>query len=261
MSQLLDPKERSARGNAIQAEANAAAPSAPATPVDESIRDFVYAEVWSRPGLDRRARYLISLAGAVMSAAPQEMLDGYVRGALKGGDLSLSELREAALHLSVYAGWPRGMELDAAVTRAQEALGLSPADCPPIRGEAWDPDERTAKGQLEFIKTMTFPGGPSSNPFQEAINNFVFGEMWHRPGLDERSRRWMTLVAVANSAAEIPIKSHFYAGMKSGNCTLDEMLEFSLQYGVHAGWPRASLVNGIILEMAKKVEAGLEWYE
>jgi 4-carboxymuconolactone decarboxylase len=112
----------------------------------------------------------------------------------------------------------------------------------------------------EFTKTMTFPGGPSSNPFQEAINNFVFGEMWHRPGLDERSRRWMTLVAVANSAAEIPIKSHFYAGMKSGNCTRDEMLEFSLQYGVHAGWPRASLVNGIILEMAKKVEAGLDWY-
>jgi 4-carboxymuconolactone decarboxylase len=261
MSTLLDPRDRSARGSALQAEVNASPSSVPATPVDESIRDFVYAEVWSRPGLDRRSRYLISLAGAVMSAAPREMLDGYVRGALTGGDLSLAELREAALHLSVYAGWPRGMELDAAVTRAQVALGLPPADCPPIRGEAWDPEERTAKGMQEFTNTMTFPGGPSSNPFQEAINNFVFGEMWHRSGLDERSRRWMTLVAVANSAAEIPIKSHFYAGMKSGNCTRDEMLEFSLQYGIHAGWPRASLVNGVILEMAKKVEAGLEWYE
>jgi 4-carboxymuconolactone decarboxylase len=260
MSQLLDNKERSARGSAIQAQVNDQTASVPATPVEDSIRDFVYAEVWSRPGLDRRARYFISIAGAVMSAAPQEMLDGYVRGALKGGEISLSELREAALHLSVYSGWPRGMTLDAAATRAQEALGLPAADCPPIRGEAWDPEERTAKGMQEFINTMTFPGGPSSNPFQEAINNFVFGEMWHRPGLDERSRRWMTLVAVANSAAEIPIKSHFYAGMKSGNCTRDEMLEFSLQYGVHAGWPRASLVNGIILDMAKKLEAGLDWY-
>jgi len=260
MSALLDPRERSERGLALQAEVNDAARCVASTPVDESIRDFVYAEVWSRPNLDRRARYLISMTGAVMSAAPQAMLDGYVRGALQSGALSLSELREAALHLSVYAGWPRGMELDAAVTRGQDALGLAPVTCPPIRGEAWDPDERAVKGMEEFVNTMTFPGGPSTNPFQEAINNFVFGEMWHRPGLDERSRRWITLVAVANSAAEIPIKSHFYAGMKSGNCTREEMLEFPLQYGVHAGWPRASLVNGIILQMAEKIEAGLPWH-
>jgi 4-carboxymuconolactone decarboxylase len=261
MGELLSIEERSARGAALQAEVNGTPQPAPATPVDESIRDFVYAEVWSRSGLDRRSRYLISIAGAVMSAAPQAMLDGYVRGALKGGELSLAELREAALHMSVYAGWPRGMEIDAAASRAQQALGLPAADCPPIRAEDWDPEERTAKGMQEFVNPMTVPGGPSSNPFQEAINNFVFGEMWHRSGLDERSRRWMTLVAVANSAAEVPIKSHFYAGMKSGNCTREEMLEFSLQYGIHAGWPRASLVNGIILDMAKKIEAGQQWYE
>ena len=79
-------------------------------------------------------------------------------------------------------------------------------------------------------------------------------------GLDERARRWITLVGVANSAAEIPIKSHFHAGMASGNCTREEMLEFSLQYGVHAGWPRASLVNGVIMAMAEKVAAGLPWH-
>lgn len=260
MAELLDPKERSDRGAALQAKVNARAPAAPATPVEASIRDFVYAEVWSRPGLDLRSRYLISIASAVMSAAREEMIDGYVRGALTGGELTLAELREAALHLSVYAGWPRGLEFDAAVSRAQQALGLPAADCPPIRAEAWDPVERGEKGQAEFTKTMTFPGGPSSNPFQEAINNFVFGEMWCREGLDERARRWVTLVAVANSAAEIPIKSHFHAGMASGNCTREEMLEFSLQYGIHAGWPRASLVNGIIMLMAEKVAAGLPWH-
>lgn len=257
---LLEPKDRTDRGLALQAEVNAAPAPATATPVDESIRDFVYAEVWSRPQLDRRARYLISMAAAVMSGASEAMVDGYVRGALTSGELTLAELREGALHLSVYAGWPRGQDLDAAITRVQQALGLPHAECPPIRAEAWDPEARGAKGQAEFTKTMTFPGGPSSNPFQEAINNFVFGEMWCRPGLDERSRRWITLVGVANSAAEIPIKSHFHAGMASGNCTREEMLEFSLQYGIHAGWPRASLVNGVIMEMAKKVEAGLPWH-
>jgi 4-carboxymuconolactone decarboxylase len=256
---LLDPQQRSDRGLALQAEVNGQAVQPPVSPVDESIRDFVYAEVWSRPGLDRRSRYLISMAAAAMAGAPQAMLDGYVRGALKSGELTLAELREGALHLAVYGGWPRGMEWDAAVSRAQHALGLPPADCPPIRSEAWDPVERGLVGEANFTSTMTFPGGPSSNPFQEAINNFVFGEMWCRPGLDERARRWITLVGVANSAAEIPIKSHFHAGMASGNCTKEEMLEFSLQYGIHAGWPRASLVNGVIMQMAEKIAAGLPW--
>lgn len=256
---LLEPRERSARGAALQSEVNAQPPPVPTTPVEASIRDFVYAEVWSRPRLDRRSRYLISISAAVMSGSGPEMIDGYVRGALTGGELSVAELREAALHLAVYGGWPRGLEFDAAVSRVQQALGLPGADSPPIRAEAWDPTERGAKGEAEFTKTMTFPGGPSTNPFQEAINNFVFGEMWCRPGLDERARRWVTLVGVANSAADIPIRSHFHAGMASGNCTREEMLEFSLQYGVHAGWPRASVVNGVILQMAAKVEAGLPW--
>ena len=256
---LLDPTERSDRGFALHAEVNAAPAATPATPIEGSIRDFVYAEVWNRPGLDRRSRYLISIAGAVMSAAHEAMIDGYVRGALVGKELTLSELREGALHLAVYGGWPRGLEFDASITRVRDALGLTEPDHAPIRAQAWDPVTRGEKGQAEFTKTMTFPGGPSSNPFQEAINNFVFGEMWWRPGLDERSRRWITLVGVANSAAEVPIKSHFHAGMASGNCTKEEMLEFSLQYGIHAGWPRASLVNGIIIQMAAKVEAGLPW--
>ena len=53
------------------------------------------------------------------------MLDGYVRGALKLGELTLAELREAALHLAVYAGWSRGVALDTAVTRVAEAAGAA----------------------------------------------------------------------------------------------------------------------------------------
>ena len=106
---------------------------------------------------------------------------------------------------------------------------------------------------------MTFPGSPSLTPYLEAINNFVFGEMWCRPGLDQRSRRWLTLVGVAESCAEIPIKSHFHAAMASGNCTPDELQEFVLAYGLCAGWPKASLIQSVVFEMIRKVEAGLAW--
>ena len=256
---MLDPATRTARGLAIQAEVTGKVAPPPTTPVEESWRDFIFAEVWSRPGLERRARYLISMAGAAISGGGQAVLDGYVRGALAGKHLSLLELREAALHLSVYAGWGRGGKLDRAISRVASEMGLPAADCPPIRAGAWNPDERTAQGQANFASTMTFPGGPSVSPFLEAINNFVFGEMWCRTGLDERSRRFITLVGVAESSSDIPIRSHIHASMASGNCTADEMQEFVLQYGVHAGWPKASVVQGVVFEMAKKVAAGLPW--
>jgi len=259
---MLDPAERSARGIAAQAELTGASAPKPRTLLEESWRDFVYAEVWERPGLDRRARFLISMAAASSNNGPKNILDGYVRGALSTGELTLAELREAALHHAVYSSWDLGGELDASITRVQDELGLEPVTLDPIRAEPWDPQVRMEQGAAEFDKVMTFGGPPPGNgvPYlQDGILNFVFGEMWCRRGLDERSRRWITLVGVANSRAEIPIKSHFHAAMASGNCTAAELHEFVLQYAVHAGWPKASEIQGVVFEMAAKIEKGLPW--
>jgi len=259
MSQLLDNKERSARGKAVQAEVTGGPAPEATSLMEESWRDFVFAEVWSRPQLERRARYLISIAGAVITGADAEILDGYVRGALKGGDLSLLELREAALHLGPYGGWGRGVALDKSISRIVQSLGLPSAETAPIRAAPWDPAVRNDEGAAEFTKVMTFSSGPPVAPYLQAIHNFVFGEMWSRRALDERSRRWLTLVGVCDAGIEVPIKSHIHAAMASGNCKPDEMQEFVLQFGIHHGWPKASIVQGVVFEMIKKVEAGLPW--
>lgn len=257
---LNDPAERSARGHETQALIAAAAVADPSTLFEESWRDFVFAEVWTRPGLDRRARYLISIAGAAIAGAPHDILADYVRGALTDDQISLPELREAALHLAVYAGWSRGAFLDRTVTQVAGELGLPPVKLAPIRAAPWDAGERVQQGIEEFNKVMTFPGPPPISPYFEAgIDSFVFAEMWCRPGLDQRSRRWITLVGVCESSSETPILSHTHAAMASGNCTPAEMHEFVLQYGIFAGWPKASVVQGAVFAMAKKVEQGLPY--
>ena len=256
---LLDPAERSKRGDALYAEVTGKKAAKAKTPYEQSWRDFVFAEVWSRPGMDRRARYLVAIAGAAICATACDHLDGYVYGALKSGALSISELREAALHVSVYGGWGKGDDIEAAITRAAKALKIEEPEHPPIRAEAWDQHTRGEQGAAEFMKVMTFRGGPGLSPYLEAIRNFVFGEMWCRRTLDERSRRWMTLVGVCESGAETPIKSHIHAAMASGNCTPDEMQEFVLAYGIHSGWPKASVVQAAVFEMTRKFEAGLPW--
>ena len=125
---VLDPAQRTRTGVQQQAELLAAPAPEPGTLLEASWRDFVFAEVWTRPGLDRRSRYLISIASAACEGGRPDVLDGYVRGALNLGELKLVELREAALQLAVYAGWSRGVALDTAVTRAAKELGLPPAD-------------------------------------------------------------------------------------------------------------------------------------
>ena len=257
---LLDPKERSERGERQQCSVLAAPAAAPRTLYESAWRDYIFAEIWARPGLDLRARYLITFASAATAETPAELLDGYVRGALQQGELSLSELREVALHIAIYGGWSRGAILDAAITRVAAALQLPAADYAPLRGEPWDPQQRLRDGAESFKNVMTFSGPPPFGAyFEGGILNFVFGEAWERPGLDQRSRRWLTLVGVADSSADMPIRTHVYAAMASGNASFDEMNEFVLQYAVHSGWPRASFVQSVVFDMAEKVKKGLLW--
>jgi len=253
-----DPAERIETGRAKQAEILHGPAAEPATPYEAAWRDFIFAEVWTRPGLDVRSRFLISAAGASTADASAQILEGYIKGALSQQAVSLAEWREAALHFAVYGGWSRGAILDAAVTRAAQSLGLAPAAFPAIRGAPWDPAARMAVGERNFAEVMTFggPKAPGTAYTGGGILNFVFGEMWRRPGLDERARRWLTLVGVSDSSSETPIKTHVYAAMKSGNATVDEMNEFVLQYAVHAGWPRASTIQSAVWEQAQRIKDG-----
>jgi len=259
MAELLDPKARTERGRAIQAEVTGRPAPEPRTLVEEGWRDYVYAEAWDRPALSRRAQYLIAMASAVLLGSEDADLDGIVRGALTNNELTVTELREAALHMGPYGGWPRASRLDRSVSRVIQALGLPDAETDPIRAEPWDPEERDREGAEEFIKVMTFPSGPPASPYLENMHNFVFGEMWRRRALDEPSRRWLTLVGVCASTTEVPIKSHVHAAMASGNCTPVEIQEFVLLFSILHGWPKGSIVQGAAFEMIKKVEAGLPW--
>jgi 4-carboxymuconolactone decarboxylase len=257
---LLDPSERARRGKERQEQLLASPAPEPATLFESSWRDYVFAEVWTRPGLDRRSRYFISIGSAVCEGGPPEVIDGYVRGALALGDITLPQLREAALQLAVYAGWSRGLALDSAVTRIADTLGLPHADYPPIRAQRWAPEQRMSEGSTNFKSVMVFPAPPPITPYFEAgIINFVFGEVWSRPGLDQRSRRWLTLVGVADSSASTPIRTHAYAAMASGNASTSEMQEFVLQYAIHGSWPKASVMQAAVLEMADRVTKGLPY--
>jgi 4-carboxymuconolactone decarboxylase len=71
-------------------------------------QDYVTAaawgQVWSRPGLDRRTRSMLTLA-LLTALRCEEELAMHVRAALRNG-VTPDEIREVLLHTAVYAGVP-----------------------------------------------------------------------------------------------------------------------------------------------------------
>ena len=70
----------------------------------ELLTRFVWGEVWSRPGLDRRTRSVITMSLLVALGKEQE-LAAHIRAALNNG-LTRDEIKEVLLHTAVYCGIP-----------------------------------------------------------------------------------------------------------------------------------------------------------
>lgn len=81
------------------------------------LTEWAWGYAWSRPGLDRKTRSMLTLAILTALGRPQE-LGIYVKGALSTG-VSVAEIQEVLLHATVYCGTPAGRQ---AFLAAHEAL-------------------------------------------------------------------------------------------------------------------------------------------
>ena len=77
-------------------------------PFEDVVTRHCFGETWTRPGLDRKTRSLITLAALTALTKPNQ-LKVHVAGALSNG-CSIEEIRETLLHTAVYAGVPCGVE-------------------------------------------------------------------------------------------------------------------------------------------------------
>jgi 3-oxoadipate enol-lactonase/4-carboxymuconolactone decarboxylase len=73
-------------------------------PFQDFITRYAWGEVWARPGLDRRARSMITLT-ALTALGRENEIEMHVRAALRNG-LSAPEIAEVLLHSAIYAGVP-----------------------------------------------------------------------------------------------------------------------------------------------------------
>ena len=68
------------------------------------ITRYAWGEIWTRPGLDRRARSCITLT-VLVALGRFEELEMHVRAALRNG-LTTEEIKEVLLQSAIYCGVP-----------------------------------------------------------------------------------------------------------------------------------------------------------
>jgi len=102
-------------------------------PFQEFITRYAWGDIWSRPGLTRAERSLVTLA--VLTALQHEgELGMHVKAALRNG-LTPEQIQEVLLQVAVYAGVPAGNRAFAVAQRAlqevQRALQEVPQEALP----------------------------------------------------------------------------------------------------------------------------------
>ena len=108
----MDDEERAAAGMRVRREVlgdeHVDRAAANTTEFTAAFQDFItryaWGEVWSRPGLSRPERSMITIA-MLAALGRDEELALHVRAALRNG-LGPDDIAEVLLHVAVYAGVP-----------------------------------------------------------------------------------------------------------------------------------------------------------
>jgi 3-oxoadipate enol-lactonase / 4-carboxymuconolactone decarboxylase len=83
----------------------------------ELVTSYAWGEIWTRPGLDRRSRSMVTLT-ALVARGHHEELAMHVRAALRNG-LTVDEIKEVLLQSAIYCGVP---DANTAFRIAQQVL-------------------------------------------------------------------------------------------------------------------------------------------
>jgi 4-carboxymuconolactone decarboxylase len=126
----MDDTERSVQGMAVRREvlgdAHVDKAVAATTPFTADFQSFItryaWGDIWSRPGLSRAERSMITLT-ALAVLRQEEELAMHLRAALRNG-LSPDQIKEVLLQVAVYAGVPAANRAFAVAARVLAESGL-----------------------------------------------------------------------------------------------------------------------------------------
>ena len=94
-----------------------------------------------------------------------------------------------------------------------------------------------------------------SEPFQDLITRYAWGEIWSRPGLSRHTRSLLTLSMMIALNRGDEFRMHVRAALNN-KVTREEIQEVLLQSAIYCGVPAANTAFHIAQEVFAEMDAG-----
>ena len=94
-----------------------------------------------------------------------------------------------------------------------------------------------------------------TEPFQDFITRYAWGDIWSRPGLSRAERSMITLAMLAALQHENELAMHVRAALRNG-LRPEQIQEVLLQVAVYAGVPAANRAFAVAQRVLSEVGAG-----
>ena len=94
-----------------------------------------------------------------------------------------------------------------------------------------------------------------TEPFQDFITRYAWGDVWSRPGLSRAERSMITLAMLAALQHENELAMHVRAALRNG-LSPEQIREVLLQVTVYAGVPAANRAFAVAQRVLSEVGAG-----
>ena len=206
--------------------------------------EFAYGDVFSRPGLDPKAREIATIAAltALGNAAPQ--LKWHIAAALKIG-ITPEQLIDIMYVSAVYHGFPAALNGIAAVREVlkERKIEYSPVKREPIadrRALGIKTMEATSRGAGEKVVNSLKDIAPEMADF---IIEFSYADVFSRGILAPAETEIVAIAGMCAAGTQRPqLIVHIKSGLNVG-ITEKQIIEIMDQMSVYAGFPAA--LNGI----------------
>ena len=107
---------------------------------------------------------------------------------------------------------------------------------------------RRVLGDAHVDRAIT-QDAPLTADFQDLITRYAWGEIWTRPGLDERSRRILVLGTLIALGRFDEFRMHARAAMSQGGFSEADLKEIVLQQAIYCGVPAGNTAFDVLREV------------
>ena len=202
--------------------------------------ECIYGSIWTRPGLEMRYRVIATLTAVVVQRVETQARRAHINNALNVG-LTPEEIVEILIQSAFYGGIPASYNALVVAKEVFEDRGIEFT-----AQESFDPSvgpeamyERGVAKHAEMMPDVF--GYYSAEPTEEEhdldllLNEYLWGAIWTRPGLDTKSRIVCALVAqVVQGRYDQFIRRMIEGALRNG-LTRTEIMEIFMQVAFYGG--------------------------